>query len=204
MQHFPISESPKPALRKQAIALRATLPMPEISRAIRAQLVTLPEFRNATRVLFYHPFRDEVDFLPLAEAFPGKAWFLPTVEPGHSITFHPYQPEHPLSTGAYGIQEPEKWGDNALTPERLRPDDFMLLPGLLFDLSGYRLGYGKGYFDRFLGAAERMGKSCVTVGGVPEGLLRDALPVDPWDLPVQWIVTEKKILKTQPRSGASS
>lgn len=191
MDHLPISESPKSALRKQAIALRATLPIPEISQIIQDRLIKLTPFQMAKRVLIYHPFRHELNFLPLAAQFPEKQWFLPAVEKGESMTFHPYYPSHTLSEGRYGIQEPLKTDKtNRLTPAELRPDDVMILPGLLFDRSGYRIGYGKGYFDRFLGQAQMLKTTCVTIGAVPNALLKESLPIDPWDLPAKWVLTE--------------
>ena len=186
MKPLPISESPKSRLRKEALALRASLPMPEISRVIREQLARLPAFETASRILFYHPFKGELDFLPLALQFPQKQWYLPVSGPEFRLTFQPYQPEQTLNRGAYGIQEPA----NAPTATSLYPEDLLIVPGLLFDRAGHRLGYGKGYFDRFLGEARQAGKECVTLGGVPEALLRETLPVEPWDLPVDWLVTE--------------
>lgn len=191
MKHLPISESPKSALRKQAIALRSTLPIPEISQTIQERLIRLTQFQRAGRVLIYHPFRQELNFLPLAAQFPEKQWFLPAVEAGEKMAFHPYHPSHSLNEGHYGIHEPLKTDkSNRVTPAELRPEDVMILPGLLFDRAGYRIGYGKGYFDRFLGQAQTLQTSCVTIGAVPSALLKESLPIDPWDLPAQWILTE--------------
>lgn len=198
MNHLPISESPKSALRKQAIALRSTLPIVEISQMIRERLIGMTTFQMAKRVLFYHPFRQELNFLPLAEQFPNKQWFLPAVEEGESMTFHPYHPSHSLNQGHYGIHEPVKTNkNNRVTPAELRPEDVMILPGLLFDRSGYRIGYGKGYFDRFLGQAQTLRTTCVTIGAVPSLLLKESLPIEPWDLPADWVLTEFDTLETQ-------
>lgn len=173
--------------------------MAEISGEIRLRVTELPLFATAERVFIYHPFRSEVDLLPLAMQYPDKAWYLPSTGPDASMTFHPYHPAQDLKAGKFGIQEPERHHEeSAITPTDLRSEDLMILPGLLFDRTGYRIGYGKGYFDRFLGQARLSQRHCVTVGAVPEGLLLDTLPRDEWDLPVDWLVTEQGVLRTNP------
>lgn len=196
MSDFPASDFTKPALRASAQTIRGQLPMAEISREIRLRITELPFFSTAERVLIYHPFRSEVDLLPLALRYPEKLWYLPSTGPNTSMTFHPYHPHQDLQSGEFGIQEPHRHNEEAtITPLDLRPVDLMVLPGLIFDRAGYRIGYGKGYFDRFLGQARLSQRHCVTVGAVPEALLVDTVPRDEWDLPVEWLVTERDVFK---------
>ncbi|MDX1919520.1 MAG: 5-formyltetrahydrofolate cyclo-ligase, partial [Candidatus Caenarcaniphilales bacterium] len=64
---------------------------------------------------------------------------------------------------------------------------------LLFDLKGYRLGKGKGYYDKLIA---RLSKSTKTLGIIPEHFLVNKLePLDSWDEPVKVIATEKRILE---------
>lgn len=195
MRDLPISDNPKSRLRKAALALRQSLPMAEISAAIRKNLAKWPVFHAAETVLFYHPFRNEVDLLPLAAQFPAKNWFLPVVHPDGQMDFHAYHPAKPMRDGQYGIQEPDRLSDEASLDFRaLKHTDLLIVPGLLFDRTGYRIGYGKGYFDRWMARLQAAGVECTCAGAVPTGLLREELPRDSWDLPVAWLVTEAGIL----------
>jgi 5-formyltetrahydrofolate cyclo-ligase len=65
------------------------------------------------------------------------------------------------------------------------------VPGLAFDRAGWRLGYGGGYFDRFL---QDFGG--VSVGAVFQALLLDSLPHGEYDVPMQWLVMEGELIKT--------
>lgn len=68
------------------------------------------------------------------------------------------------------------------TPVSLTRQDLLLVPGLAFDKAHFRIGYGKGHFDRFLAA----NPAVLTVGiGFQEQLSQELLPRDPWDMPVQ-------------------
>ncbi|MDX1918607.1 MAG: 5-formyltetrahydrofolate cyclo-ligase [Candidatus Caenarcaniphilales bacterium] len=67
--------------------------------------------------------------------------------------------------------------------------DLVVIPGLCFDRKGYRLGRGGGYYDRVLG---KFRKDCLTVGVIPQIMLKDSLEglLEPWDLPVKYLLTE--------------
>ena len=185
-------ENEKSVLRKEALRLRETLPMAALSARICQHIQEWPLFLATERIFFYHPFRNELNLLPLAEQFPLKRWALPVVQSGGTVQFHQYHPEHPLTGGKYGIQEPGRHAITGEAPELIQPapHDVMIVPGLLFDEAGYRLGYGKGYYDRYLSGLAARGFWCHLVGAVPEALLKPTLPKDSWDLPVSWLVTE--------------
>ncbi|WP_373533214.1 5-formyltetrahydrofolate cyclo-ligase [Vampirovibrio sp.] len=205
MSDSPISDASKQTLRKQALALRATLPMASLSALICQKIATHPAIIKASRVLFYYPLRTEPDLRALANQFPDKNWFLPVMKSGQGMRFYPYQPQKPLRPGKHGILEPEASEEAAaIGPEHLQADDVMILPGLLFDQSGYRLGYGQGNFDRFLGQAHEQGQTCVTIGAVPSDLLWENLPVEGWDLPVDWLITEHHIWSAHAEREGSS
>ena len=136
--------------------------------------------------------------LILAEALrSGRELFLPRCrrkgEPGWpgGMDFIHWHGETALVPSPFGIPEPE------LTPqarqlsneELAAPDTLILVPALAFDRQGFRLGYGGGYYDRFLARA-----SCSCVGLSFHGLLLDELPRDPWDKPVHAVCTEEELL----------
>ena len=83
-----------------------------------------------------------------------------------------------LQLGSYGLLEPNL----AICPEvQLSTVDVILVPGIVFDADGYRIGYGKGYYDRLLAVA-----TATTIGvGFLEQKIEGALPIDSWDVPVQ-------------------
>lgn len=185
------SDNPKRALRQQAMAVRQRLPMAELSHALCTQLAQWTLFQESSRILSYDPFRNEVNLTPLFSQFPEKTWFLPRVQAGGHLSFHRYKLQDTLTPGAYGILEPDA-SQEALT--NFQEGDLILTPGLAFDRQGYRLGYGKGYYDRLLASCPPDEPIPWVVGIIPEVLLLPALPTDPWDRPMQFIVTEQSIL----------
>ena len=85
----------------------------------------------------------------------------------------------------YGMREPDRKTCPSYPPDEI---DMIIVPGVAFDCKGHRLGYGGGYYDRFL----RQCPKAVRIGlAFEEQLVKDTL-AQPWDLPVHRIVTEDK------------
>lgn len=201
MSDLPPTTLTKTALRKQAMSLRKQLPMATISQHICQRILRFEGFESARRIFFYHPMNHELDLRPLVHQCPEKTWFLPVVQPEQTIHFVACPSLDQLRPGAYGILEPMPQEDatDCVRPHDMRPDDCLILPGLLFDRRGYRVGYGKGYFDRFVAAMDQAGRHCVLLGAVPADLLRECLPRDPWDQSARWIITERETFATGPK-----
>ena len=182
--------SDRPALRKQLIAAREALSGAD--RALREaalgdHLRSLLERLEPRIIGFCWPFRGEPDLVGMLQqwrdAQPGRQLALPVVpaEPG-PLAFHRWQAGDVMSADRYGIPTPEG------TP-RLEPDG-LLGPVNGFDVRGFRIGYGGGYFDRTLALEPRP----VSVGtGFELARLDDTQP-QPHDLPLDWIVTEAGIV----------
>lgn len=183
------SPSEKQKLRRVALQVRAGLPMADIGRAICRHIERSEVFTGAVDVLSYAAVRQEVDLAPLMSRHPSKAWYLPKVVSGEdrTIRFHQYISGALLSAGAYGIPEPD---GTAPVWQGLERSTLVLVPGVMYDIQGYRLGYGKGFYDAFLST---LPPGCVTVGVVPRALLCEALPTEAWDLSVHWLVTEEHL-----------
>lgn len=173
----------------------------QASLSICGWIESWPVFQSSSVVLAYMPIPGEVDLTPLVERQPQKHWALPRILPaaGHRMVFHPYQPGR-LIRHPFGMAEPAP--DLPIVP----PGEIQLalVPGLAFDRLGRRLGYGGGYFDRFLHAY-----SGASLGIIFQALLRERLPCGEHDVPVQWIVTEAGFLKPaenlpSPRGGGAS
>jgi 5-formyltetrahydrofolate cyclo-ligase len=185
-----ISEQ-KQILRQQCKEIRKNLGgefRQRASEAICSRLAVWEIFQNAEVILTYMPMRSEVDLGSLLADFPEKRWLLPRILPAQEgrMVFQPYDPAN-LIQHSYGMAEPAPYLPH-VPPGEIQ---LVLAPGLAFDHSGWRLGYGGGYFDRFL-----KGFNGVSVGVVFQALLLEALPHGKHDVPVAWIVTEERLKKT--------
>ena len=117
----------------------------EASLRIRCMVEALPEFRQARTLLLYASVPGEVDTFPwLEEWFPERRIALPKVE-GEFLTLYSYSPGD-LCSGYLGIREPSCRAERIL-PEEI---DLAIVPGVAFDMTGRRLGHGKGFYDRLL------------------------------------------------------
>jgi 5-formyltetrahydrofolate cyclo-ligase len=145
-------------------------------------------FQESQCILTYAPIKGEVNLLPLVERWHGKTWALPRIIPGveGGMDFHLYDPAQ-LVLHPYGMAEP------TISQPVILPKDIRLafVPGLAYTREGWRLGYGGGYFDRFL-----CGFSGISVGITYADLILKELSRDSFDVPVQWIVTEDGILSS--------
>ena len=145
----------KAALRREILARRDAVDPAERARrsvAALARVTSLDVFRRARAVLGYASFRTELDTRPfLAEVLrSGRMLALPRVDrAARRLTLHQVRDlAADLQPGTWGIPEP--------VPDRCRPIvpgeiDFVLVPGVVFDPAGGRLGHGGGYYDRLLG-----------------------------------------------------
>lgn len=153
---------------------------------IQSSVLRLLKDLNVHRsVLSYQPKDQEV--APPSVADVTWRWIYPRVEGERLLTFHPND-ETAFETSAWGIREPRL---DASRPAPLDEVEAVLVPALAFDRRGHRLGYGKGFYDRFLktvGAAHRIGLAYSFQ--VSE---RDFVP-SAWDEAVDWVVTEDFVL----------
>lgn len=160
---------------------------------IRNRVRALAEYRDCGTLLVYVSKSDEVatDTLIASAWADGKTVAAPRSAPDGTMRFYRIYRWSDLRPGAFGVREPS----DACAP--VFPDDTALcvVPGMCFDRQGYRVGYGKGYYDRFL--RQFPGK---TVGLCPAAALVPQIPAEPTDQPVQQIVTEQEVCRV---SGSS-
>ncbi|WP_395145961.1 5-formyltetrahydrofolate cyclo-ligase [Armatimonas sp.] len=168
---IPSLKNSKTEWRAWAIAARQELDLPALSAALHEALA--PELAAAQHTLLYAATEEELDVLGLAAPAAEPGCYLPRCAPKRRLAIHAYPCSLVLSR--FGIWEPE-----ATLPE-VSPEilDLVLVPALVLDRRGNRLGYGGGYYDRFL---PRLRPDCRTIGVAP--FLVDELPTDPWDVPV--------------------
>lgn len=142
---------------------------------------------GASTVMLYIPINNEVDLLPLAKDLfmSGRTILFPRVTPADEI--EPWVIRDLFTDfvqGAYNIPEPD-------TEPYTGTVDLALIPGLAFDRDGYRIGYGKGYYDRFLA----LNRVRMAVGCCYAFQALEKLPHGPQDRPVNTVVTEKGIFR---------
>lgn len=180
------------ALRREKIAARQALPAAAhraASMTIRHHLAEFLLARPSGLIAFCLPVRAEVDCRPVIERLLAAGWqaAVPVVRALNApMEFCAWWPAAPMSVDPYGIPVPASHG--------CRDPDVILLPLVAFDRSGYRLGYGGGYFDRTLAA---MTTRPLTIGvGFDLGAVTDLCP-QPHDIPLDVIVTESGIRRIQ-------
>ena len=115
----------------------------------------------------------------------GKQLVYPRVD-GETLVFEEVNDLSRLAPGAFGVLEPR--GGRAVAVDRI---DVLLVPGVAFDRSGHRLGYGKGFYDR---AIAKCSDNTVRVGFAYDFQVVDALPVGEHDQPVAALMTESRTL----------
>jgi len=185
----------KRELRRQVLAKRALLTDEERSlksQQILSKVLELPEYREARSVMTFLNFRDEVETTGLARKIleDGKQLVVPRCGPDRELI--PAQItdlEKDLEPGMWGIREPKKDSLARVNPEII---DLVIVPGVAFDLSGGRLGYGGGYYDRFL---PRLRKDVKRLGLAFSCQLVEKVPRGEHDLPLDILVTEDEVIR---------
>ncbi|ELS04491.1 5,10-methenyltetrahydrofolate synthetase [Xenococcus sp. PCC 7305] len=139
-------------------------------------------FCEAKTVLAYFSFRREPDLIALIDK--EKKWGFPSCIDNNQLQWHSWQPGEALRKGKYGIKEPLP-KQSAITAAEV---DLIIIPTVACDRSGYRLGYGGGYYDRLLTLPEW--KTCPTLGIVFDFAYLEELPREPWDMKLRSVCTE--------------
>jgi len=192
--------SDKRGLRESLREALAAVPQRERARASTALVLRLQQqavWRSTTSLLLFAPLRSEPDIWPLAGAALDACKQLALLR--HECDGVHYSPrfvrdlERDLVAGLHGIREPRA----ECPPVALNQLDLLLVPGLAFDLRGHRLGRGKGVFDRLLAAA-----SGVRVGVAFDCQIVEAVPVEPHDARVDFVLTPTRWHEVTGRRGA--
>ena len=168
----------KAALRARMRMVRDTVE-DHLMRSVQlwAKVAELHEYRQAHGVMAFVAFSGEPDTDPLFArlSVEGKRLFLPRVEATGIV---PVDGDSPLVANKFGVQEPSG------PPIDLDEIDFVIVPGLAFTSGGDRLGYGRGYYDRFLPTL-----SATSVGVCFTDQLVDEMPLADHDVRVDMVVS---------------
>ncbi|MCI8299087.1 MAG: 5-formyltetrahydrofolate cyclo-ligase [Lachnospiraceae bacterium] len=143
-------------------------------------------FQKAEKICFYYPLGKEVNLLPLAAAALalGKQTAFPRVN-GADMEFYQVHDLSEFAPGTFGVMEPV--GREKVSAE----NGLVLVPGLVFDREGGRMGYGKGYYDRYFSRVP----ACCKLGVCFEMQLISQTPCDRHDIFMDGVVTEQRIIR---------
>ncbi|MBM4313880.1 MAG: 5-formyltetrahydrofolate cyclo-ligase [Deltaproteobacteria bacterium] len=183
----------KSEIRKRLLGLRNSLSNEEItagSGEIVTGLKRMKEIRSASTLMVYLGFGSEVmtDDLIRWGWGEGKRIVVPFCHPeGREMTACRIDGFDELVEGRYGIRAPAA---GRLRPVANGEIDAVIVPAVAFNRRGYRVGYGGGYYDRFLPAAPQAAK----IGAAFACQIVEEIPVGPYDVKMDYIVTEKGIL----------
>lgn len=159
------------------------------SRLAQEYILTSPIWRQAVFVGLYMPIGSEADtgLLFSTALATGKKLYLPKITNKEEklMQFAPCLEPSDLQPGLWNILEPPAGPQ----PEKL---DILVIPGLAFDYSGGRLGYGGGYYDRYLDA--HPGFANKTLGFCFAFQIADHIPRDPWDYNLSGVCSEDGLL----------
>lgn len=194
-------QADKKQLRKQWTsmrdAIRADLRQ-EWSIAASARLAEWVESRGCRSVMVYSSFRSELDLRAFIECCWKKRIdvIVPRCVPkDYSMRLYAFTGWDELRSGAYGIMEPYPERMVELPASEL--PDIVVVPGLAFDRTGGRMGYGAGYYDRFAELANplaaKRGKKILWIGAGFEAQLVERVPLEEHDLRLDGVVTEKAL-----------
>jgi len=186
----------KKQLRKEIISLRMSQPeeiVKEKSARIAEKVKGIPEFQKAGLVMFYIEFRNEVITSDLIKYCleNGKRVVIPITDTKNTRLIPSEIKDYPgdLTSGTWGILEPKPECVRPVEPKEI---DFVIVPGVSFDEKGNRLGYGGGFYDRFL----RLLRPEVSFAALAFELqIRDNVYPEAHDYPMRYVVTEDRVMK---------
>lgn len=179
----------KNELRKILKAKRHKLHCELLDSMVCNKLAAFEPYINTDTVLFYAPLNDEIniDILIKASLEKGRRVALPLCSDDKgNMDFYYIKSLSDLKDGYFGVREPDKSKCSKCTEFE---NTICIVPAVSYDKNGYRLGYGKGYYDRFL-----KNYCSLSVGLCYNEMIEDMLPVGEYDIPVNYIITQDSVI----------
>ena len=192
--HF--TDTTPDALRKKHRHARAEFNAETLERhavALAANVTGVDEFTAAQTVASYIAIRGEIDVQPLMHQHPNKRYYLPVLR-GQSMHFAPWQPGDSLVKKDFGLLEPDVSDKDWIEPAAL---DVVLMPLVVFDQYGNRIGQGGGFYDRtfaFLHGRQEAATP-VLLGVAHDSQREPELIAEAWDVPLDLIATERTVYR---------
>lgn len=191
----------KKELRKEILKRRDALSIAERtakSNQITEKIIAHKEFQKADKILLFASFKSEVDTTEIFEAVQRfrKDVYYPKVQE-NEMKFYRVQTESELVEGYRGIREPEVHLENQL---QINPNEkiLILMPGAVFDEAGNRIGYGGGYYDKYLESLKEIVQEeniCkMALAFECQIVAMGQIKREPHDIRTNYIVTENRII----------
>ena len=185
----------KDNLRKEMLQKRKSMETRDVSsfsNKIISAIMELPEFINSKNIMIYLSFNKEVNTYPLARwcLDNGKTVIAPYCIPSKREIV-PYKITNlinDLTKSTFGVMEPKH---DLLEKANIEDIDLVIVPGVVFDENCNRIGFGAGYYDRFL---PRILKNTPTIGIAYDYQIVDEVPTGEYDVPLDFIITEERII----------
>ena len=185
-------------IRKNILEQRSKISYEEIrnwSQKITDNFFSLKELRDAKKIMSFVTKGKEVNTFRLMQRLLDEAYLLYvpfTVKDGAALgTAEINDLDADLKQGVFDVLEPLDMMRDETPSEDL---DIIIVPGLVFNKAGYRIGYGGGYYDSFLA---EYGINSLKVGFCYSQFIKDKFPIKEHDVAVDIIITEKEIIYTQ-------
>lgn len=186
-----MKEIEKENLRKQYKLIRDKIEnQKEKSKLIAEKVRNLEEYKTAKIIAIYKSFSSEVDTKELIYMLweDNKIVCLPKIE-NNEMKFYKITDNSKLIKNKFGIEEPETNKENFINKNYI---DLAIIPGLCFDKEKNRLGFGKGYYDRYL---EDTKIKTVGICFEEQILENELLPTTHYDVKMDLVITDKKQIK---------
>ena len=179
--------------RKIVKAKKAVLRVQDVelySRAVSKVFVNEDFYKNAQVIYPYLAYNTEIDTRYIIEQAwrDGKTVAVPKVLDSTTMEFYVISSFDDIETGYQGIPEPK--GCTTVSPKEV----LMIMPGLAFDRNHNRVGYGGGFYDRYLEKKENEGVYFKKISLAYDFQIFDNLEVEAYDIPVDSIVTSEKVI----------
>ncbi len=185
----------KKELRKEILRKRAKITKEEndkYSNTIANTLYEMNSYKEANTIMCFISFANEINTRELIETSikNGKTLVIPiTIPETKELKISQILDFSELEKGFYNILTPKEEFIRYIDPSTI---DLVLVPGVVFAKNGYRIGYGGGYYDRFL---SKLDKSVPKVAIGFDLQVVEEVPTEDFDIPVDMIVTEERTIK---------
>ncbi len=185
----------KKEIRKQMLKKRRELDeafIEESQQGFLQMIEKLPAYQDAKRIMLYIDFQKEAPTKALVNEalFKNKTVILPLTDENFTILPYRLTSMKELVSSPLGILEPDPHKCHPADPKEI---DLILIPGVAFDHTGNRIGFGKGCYDAFL---PKLRFDVLKIGFAYDFQLLERIPFEVSDIPVDFVLTEKQIFKT--------
>ncbi len=185
----------KNVLRHRILELRDNMDLSDVeakSLKITESIIALPDFAKAETIACYVNKGSEVQTRPLIRKALAaeKKILVPIIKKDDpELIFSEIPSLYELSPGPFGIMEPNP---SKRKPRDVSRADMVVVPGIVWDVYGHRIGWGRGYYDRVL---KKLWKETPSIGLAFDLQLIDEIPREQFDLPVKILVTESRVIR---------